>query len=79
MFVQSRFDKVCYNIFVDVNSIYKYIHTERKVSKIEKRLDIVGVGLNLNTVWGDNSTTRIGSAEHKARLAERAEYLKANR
>ena len=46
---------------------------------MEKRLDIVGSDFDLNVVWGDNSTTRIGTAEHTARLAERAEYLKTDR
>jgi|TARA_R110000824_G_scaffold60416_3_gene161516 hypothetical protein len=51
------------------------IHTSREV-KVRKELDIVGSDFALNVYWGDNSTTRIGTAEHAARLAKRAEFLK---
>ena len=43
---------------------------------MRKELDIVGSDFALNVYWGDNSTTRIGTAEHAARLAKRAEFLK---
>tara|TARA_B100001123_G_C14893495_1_gene860856 strand:+ start:163 stop:324 length:162 start_codon:yes stop_codon:yes gene_type:complete len=44
--------------------------------KVRKELDIVGSDFALNVYWGDNSTTRIGTAEHTARLAKREEFLR---
>ena len=53
--------------------------SEVKMKKLPKtnspELDIVGYDCD-NVYWGDNSTTRVGSAEYGARLAKRWEFLR---